>query len=339
MLTRRMWLLSLCSTELYARQSQRAAVHYEQSDHELRWFNGQSDGRICQQAFRPEEVSVARKWIAYIAAGEDHQVRRRPEGEELHIFSRFTSGSSIGRDDYIEPLTGMARNPLASLGCRTRPRSLPHVALDNTSYLLTASHCGKTRSHPARSHQRNLLYDMGCSGPGDKQFSSIPTWAAFYAKSCIEFDHLFGWELKKFDQTAWWAAIPDHLRDKVSFFNFGVAKEPWKGGSTENVVLQNRNRSFIETLKATARPEDFVAVKLDIDHSETELSIINAILDSPDDVASLIDELFFEYHFRFDRGTLLYYYWGSPALNHTVDNALGLLKRLRQLGIRAHFWV
>ena len=77
-------------------------------------------------------------------------------------------------------------------------------------------------------------------------------------------------------------------------------------------------------------------MKLDIDNAEIELSIINAILDAPD-VAELIDELFFEFHFQFDRGTRLSSFWGDSTT--TVDEALGTMRRLRDVGIRAHFWI
>ena len=42
-----------------------------------------------------------------------------------------------------------------------------------------------------------------------------------------------------------------------------------------------------------------MSVKLDIDNSAIEHSIIKAILDDPS-VTRLVDELFFEYHFEFD---------------------------------------
>lgn len=54
-------------------------------------------------------------------------------------------------------------------------------------------------------------------------------------------------------------------------------------------------------------------------------------------------QLYFEYHFYFDG---LNFGWlthkqgrNYQKWNHTVDDALSLMRRLRQRGIRAHFWV
>lgn len=99
----------------------------------------------------------------------------------------------------------------------------------------------------------------------------------------------------------------------------------------------------LATLRAVARPSDFVAFKVDIDGGP-ELEIVQAIADNRDGIAALVDELFFEYHFYFDnrnfgwathRAGQNYRLWG----NHSVDDALRLMRRLRERGIRAHFWI
>ena len=87
---------------------------------------------------------------------------------------------------------------------------------------------------------------------------------------------------------------------------------------------------------------------MDIDGGP-ELEIVEAIA-ARDDLASLVDEIFFEYHFDF--GGLAGPGWlirrpGSRGrrrrfeieTNATVDDALALMRRLRERGIRSHFWV
>lgn len=94
---------------------------------------------------------------------------------------------------------------------------------------------------------------------------------------------------------------------------------------------------------ARASPEDFVVVKVDIDTPAAELTIMEAIADRPE-IAALVDELFFEYHFHFDG---MNFGWNEPgpgAVNYEVpgsdvDTAVGLMYRLRTLGVRAHFWI
>jgi len=75
-------------------------------------------------------------------------------------------------------------------------------------------------------------------------------------------------------------------------------------------------------------------VKIDIDTPFVELTIVEAIADRPE-IAALIDELYFEYHFEFDG---MRFGWG-PNVDGDVDTAVGLMHRLRALGVRAHFWI
>lgn len=81
-----------------------------------------------------------------------------------------------------------------------------------------------------------------------------------------------------------------------------------------------------------------MAIKLDIDHPEIEMSIINQILLDPQ-LASLVDEIFFEMHFHFDG---INFGWESGRhsnIDASVDDALYIMHRLRLLGIRSHFWI
>ena len=63
---------------------------------------------------------------------------------------------------------------------------------------------------------------------------------------------------------------------------------------------------------------------------------------------SFVDEVFFEYHFDFD-GIDFGWHIRKPGArrrfrydtysNATVDDALGLMRQLRERGVRSHFWV
>ena len=90
----------------------------------------------------------------------------------------------------------------------------------------------------------------------------------------------------------------------------------------------------VRTLLQKFQPSDFVTVKLDIDHVNTEISILNVLEQHP----HLIDELFFEYHYYFDG---LNFGWGNKlnSLKHNATSAMRTMSRLRQKGIRAHFWI
>ena len=117
---------------------------------------------------------------------------------------------------------------------------------------------------------RNLLFDAGSSGPADAhvgatrnlaQGFSVPQFAELYqARSCVQFDAIYAWELRPMNRTKWYDALAPSLRKKVDFRNVGVAPEPAEGVRNASSVLQ--------TLRAEARPADFVVLKLDIDNAQ-----------------------------------------------------------------------
>jgi hypothetical protein len=157
--------------------------------------------------------------------------------------------------------------------------------------------------------------------------------------------------------------VPLHVRAKLSWYNVPVT-----GGDTDA-------GSALGVLRAVAKPEDFVVIKVDAQGSQRprtptasvlslslslsygaalcvgqvdvdggpELEIVRAIADDVNGVASLVDELYFEYHFYFDG---LNFGWqthlgGAHRSRNAadVDDALHLMRRLRERGIRAYFWI
>ena len=94
-------------------------------------------------------------------------------------------------------------------------------------------------------------------------------------------------------------------------------------------------------LSQTASVHDFVAVKLDIDHPETELPIAFQIAKDPY-MAQMIDEFFFEFHFQCE--FLMYCGFGTK-IPEFVDgfkmdrpHVLEFFRNLRERGMRAHMW-
>ena len=87
----------------------------------------------------------------------------------------------------------------------------------------------------------------------------------------------------------------------------------------------------LRTLKAIARREDFVVIKIDIDHSPTELALVQQILAEPE-ISNLIDELYFEHHVM--QSPLNACCWGYNNQGD-VASSYDLFANLRKLGIRA----
>jgi hypothetical protein len=161
---------------------------------------------------------------------------------------------------------------------------------------------------------------------------SLPLFWKLYKDRCLEPDAIFCWELNKLVSSSdWWDDAGPEIRHKVRFFEVPVLE-----GELHEALAGARNRkSFLHMLKMVAKPDDFVVVKLDIDTPAIEQTIIATLTQRPD-LAALIDELFFEYHFHFDG---LNFGWGSLPESISVDAALATMHRLRELGIRAHFWI
>jgi len=100
--------------------------------------------------------------------------------------------------------------------------------------------------------------------------------------------------------------------------------------------------SFLQMLLSTAKVEDFVIIKVDIDNTDVELTVIKGILERPE-IFRLVDELYFEYHFNMDG---LNFGCGTNMGNdkngkviHDVDTAVKLIVDLRKKGIRTQFWI
>jgi hypothetical protein len=117
----------------------------------------------------------------------------------------------------------------------------------------------------------------------------------------------------------WWERVPTEDRQKITFYNDPVNMS---------------DSSALGVLRREARPEDFVVLKLDIDTPWLEEKIINEILSRPED-AALIDELFFEFHVIVDD---LRVRRPHERDRDTPRHALEVMTKLRQRGIRAHFW-
>ena len=154
-------------------------------------------------------------------------------------------------------------------------------------YLIPHNNCG------AATKPRVLLFDMGASvgfqgvpggiyarmpPNGGGLAPSLPLFYRIYADRCLEPDEVYAWEPNpRVRGPDWWGELPGAIRAKVRFFNDFVVEgeiEQAKGPKGTHPAA-----SFLEILETVAKasPEDFVVVKVDIDTSAIELSIVEAI--------------------------------------------------------------
>lgn len=320
---------------------------YESSDVELKWLSGNISGRICAFAKEAAITKATEKWISYstqksVWAPDNHPVKL-PTGSQKSVLSHFVLESNNTRfESHIEPLHGVARYPFQRWCAKTSHGRFGN--LFDLSYLIIHNDCF-WQQNLSRPKPRVVLFDLGASQGfnripggipqevrrGGGITPSMPLLYRLYQDRCLEPDDIFGWELnKRISPLEWWGDAGPALRRKVRFFEVPVDE-----GTLTKALSGVRNpNSFLQMLEAEVVHTDYVILKLDIDTPVIEQTIIETLTRRPS-LASLIDELFFEYHFYFDG---INFGWGRKVYGD-VDSALATMHRLRALGIRSHFWI
>ena len=304
---------------------------YEAGSVEKLWHN--ATGRNCDAIRRSWPLPGMHESLRYTANafGKEAPVATALQQDAL---SKLGNGHC---DELLEPLTGAVRHPFAEhSGCWLHKAGIRQTLKYNLTYLLPVNGCVRGKlgcsaggRRVGKVGSRNLFYDLGCStyrDTGDISISggygsSLPLFQRLYARNCIVFDAIWAWEATPHDRKAWMRSVPKEVQAKLSFFNIPVTEE-----------------NALQTLVQTATPDDFVVVKVDIDHPALEKAIVSRIANEPK-LSALIDELFFEYHIHVgDHAPPLPQ--AAPHLSpDTVGEALGLMQRLRAQGVRSHFWV
>ena len=246
----------------------------------------------------------------------------------------------------IEPLVGFLRHPKAH--CLHHGSPWPYVL--SKEYLLPSWRTEAwPRGGPTRSQTSAFFFDLGASlydkGAGG---ASTKWFVDQYMARGIHFDRLFAWESTSHTDAEIYAPMPAVIMDRISYYNLpvdsnaGAKHNPWR------------------TLRAVAVPRDFVVVKIDIDNSPIEETLIAELL-ADRALAGLIDELYvntpnvaaikkylralpfscrryFEHHVR-DSPMWRYGWYVNTVTNQTLEHSYDLFGKLREMGIRAHSWV
>jgi hypothetical protein len=337
---------------------------YTPSSIELEWTSKPAVNKMCEISRRPNQIKAANLWLQYAAAAAD----RNPHDDEKAILSRFdcTDGNGESWVEWIEPLTGIARHPYAAVGCNTalqpgaqcpgctKTQSGYGINIFDLSYIIPTNGCDhdlhasnsseefqQLRSETnGESGTRRIFFDLGTAtfdrALGDRVWSqgsgtglgpSLPIFDNTYGQLCLPLTDFYGWEAKNIPPNVYWNGVPAKDRARLHFYDVPIAED-------------GTQASFSENLKATAAPEDWVGVKVDIDYVPVEHPIVKDMKNKPE-LTRLVDELYFEYHFNPDN---MSFGWASAVgqpLNvpDTVDDALELMVGLRRKGIRAHWWI
>lgn len=233
--------------------------------------------------------------------------------QNYHSIDKFFSNSDLSyssRMGYMEPLLPPMRHPLF---CK---KGFKYVfSLD---YLI---HDFEAMCNSLTPYSKLIMIDMGAdlareSGPVIKLLD-------LYSKFGFEFDHIYGYEMKFTDPThVYKKQLPKKYMHSFHWINVAVEKE------TDSVM------NPLTSILSHFDEDDFIVVKLDIDHGPTELPLARQIFES-DVLIAKIDQFYFEHHVNMKE---IAKYW-SHSMNGTVKDSFELFHGLRKKGVASHFWV
>ena len=284
-------------------------------DATARWTQGCNEMRA--------QSGNTRQWL-HVAEerGKSVDVRWDHTNVSHHVFVDSCSGKETRVP--IEPLISFLRHPHA-------------MCLDKTlrwqgskAYLLPSwpSEAYWPADAP-RGRARSYFFDLGASlytaGIGG---ASQRWFVEQYERRGIVFDRILAWEAKAWEPGHIFGAMPDRVVDKVSYFNVPVNATP------------NGKHNPLRVLRAIASPDDFVVLKIDIDTLAIESALVDQILRDPE-LASLIDEIYYEHHVKFSPMYAMWWHRDSSTSKPkmTLADSYELFSALRERGIRAHSWV
>eukprot|EP00760_Papus_ankaliazontas_P020274 PhM_4_TR18299/c0_g1_i1/m.21127 len=239
---------------------------------------------------------------------------------------------------FIEPLVGVLRHPRVCetenyrIGARESPFIFDknYMVLDewtvkrNVPFFTSSSYS---------TTNKNFYFDAGASVWDDGAGGTSQSWMVhMFDHMCMRFDGgMFLWEAQQFVAEHALSKVPGHLKPYYHWFNEKCSPDEASWDNPLNHILER------------TRPDDFVALKIDIDTSTVELPLLRTILNTPE-LLERIDELYFEHHITME---ILEKYWTMAARNRMKpvlskerqSASLKLFGDLRRRGVRAHSWV
>lgn len=280
-------------------------VKYVASDFEKKWISlvpsiQYNKQQFCQQvANSAESFSQMLQDIAMAGKG----------GNGSKLLSYFVhpyecGGKQVNQIAYIEPLCAALRDP--------RSLCLDKEQLMSKEYLLLQRgvHVNQNRS---------FLFDLGAS-----HWNHGQNWLVErYNRSGIQFDRIFSWEVKTLSPKLVFEPIPKSIHHAYQYLN--IPASPIKGDPSNPLTI----------IKKVTQPEDFVAVKLDIDNWAVESEFVNQIMED-EQLIQLVDEFFFEHHVNFPH--LAGAWRGTADMSKGLNDSYMMLSKMRMKGIRSHGW-
>ena len=271
---------------------------------------------VCEEANK--EVGHISEWVK----GAKKNIFANPFELPSSTFSQFHFvNTCTGEElvDYIEPLAGLTRHPYYCLkGAKW---------LVNKDYLIASWNVSrKLEISPSGYTPKALYFDLGASFYDSGFGGASQSWfIETYEKRGVSWKGIFAWEATPQDSVKTWNLIPAKWKPYYHWYNIPVSSVP---GDADNALRY---------ISEVARPEDYVLLKVDIDHSETENAIVHQLLAS-DELLGLVDEIYYEHHVRTKP---MHKYWArvTKNSNENLSHTYNMFSELRKKGLLAHSWV
>lgn len=251
------------------------------------------------------------------------------------VFSRLVYEDPCTRARWavrVAPLAGLLREPRAPCAEASREYALAALLPEPSEPGLQAKDTIVLDAAAVRGGGgRVMLFDAGAGvyggyfRPGDGMIGGMRWLHQRYADAGLPFASVHAWEATPHAGDEALRDMPLSLAAAVRYYNFPVTANP---GAVSNPLA---------VLKQTARAEDYVVFKLDIDGTPaakaTEDALINALL-ADDDALALVDDFYYELHYN---SSVMAKWWGRE-LPLDLGGAIEVFKTLRRKGVRAQFW-
>ena len=217
--------------------------------------------------------------------------------------------------EYIEPLVGHLRHPLALCGRYGR-----HFLLDR-SYILPGLKA--QREKKKKPAALSYLYDAGASSWASGEGGpSLIYFAEYWRRFGFDWTLIEAFEGNTLPHT-FRETVPLEWQTRVKYHHANVTVAPSSWPFIPSVIQGNRSL------------DDYVVFKLDIDSGRVETAIVDYLLQW--DHLHLIDEFLWEHHVS---NFLMAPYWtDTQDTQRSIADSYQYFLRLRQRGLRAHSWV
>ncbi|GKY98068.1 hypothetical protein MPSEU_000764800 [Mayamaea pseudoterrestris] len=171
---------------------------------------------------------------------------------------------------------------------------------------------------------RTVFIDMGASLAFYDSAKNSPAVYILdtYKKFGFVFDHVYAFEITGQAPTSVFEMVPSNMLSQYHWINVGVEADPEAKMNPLRMLLEQ----FTE--------EDFVVIKLDIDHSAIEVPLAYQLLND-DRYSKMVDQLYFEHHvFQLELSPA----W-AESMQGSIKMSMDLFGGLRKKGIASHFWI